>query len=645
MKRRLGMAVLWLAVAAVADEAPSDGVGAAEARSGQARDSAAAAGEGKRLLWGDTHLHTYHSFDAFALGNTTAGPETAFRYAMGLPVIHPFHRARVRIGTPLDFLVVSDHAEYLGVIRHVYEQGVQTENLGWIDTVKAKVATWTLRRAIDGEAALGKFAGSLPQPQDPAAGAVVLRQRGSALPWLPPLPQVECDAWADTVRTADAFNRPGEFTAMLGWEWSSTPGGANLHRVVITDSGASAALLYQPFSFLNSPYPEDLWVWLDLTSARTGADFVAIPHNPNLSKGYMFSDETLRGEPLSAEYVAARRRWERVAEITQIKGDSETHPALSPDDPFADFETYPYYLQSEVTPYVAGEGDYLRPALRRGLALAQTLGENPFQLGLIGSSDAHTGLASAEEDNFHGKLGRDSIPENKRATWGGGGASGWSMSASGLAAVWAGENTREAIFAAIKRREVYATSGPRIAVQFFAGWEYGEELLQVADLYAAAAAAGVPMGGEISGAAGRAPRFVVRALKDPLGANLDRVQIVKGWSDRAGRTQEAVYDIAWSGERAPDERGRVPAVGSSVDVARASYQNSIGAAELSALWQDPAFDPEQPAFYYARVLQIPTPRHSLYDALALGLDHAEGYPDTIQERAYTSPIWYLSPGR
>ena len=601
-----------------------------------------AAGE-RQLLWGDTHLHTSYSFDAFTTGNVTADPATAYRYAMGLPVIHPWHRARVQIGAPLDFLVVSDHAEFLGVIRHIYEQGVPADNLGVVDRAKAWVATWYLRRAIDRRSGLGLFGGELPAPEDPAAAAEELAAPGSRDTvswWLPSMPGVEASAWGEITRTADAYNRPGEFSALIGWEWSSTPGGANLHRIVITDAGADVAQQYQPFSFVNSPYPEDLWAWLDLTSGRTGADFIAIPHNSNISTGYMFGTTTLRGEPLSREYAASRSRWETVAEITQIKGDSETHPDLSPDDAFADFETYPYYIQRQPTPYVAAAGDYLRPALGRGLVLERALGQNPFRFGVIGSTDAHTGLSSAEEDNFHGKMAIDSIPDNKEIAWGRGGTTGWAMSASGMAAVWAGENTREAILAAMKRREVYATSGPRIAVQFFAGWEFSEGQVQAADLYQSATAAGVPMGGGISGSDGRAPAFIVRAMKDPAGANLDRIQIVKGWVDAAGESHEKVYDVAWSAGRQRDLDGRLPPVGNTVEAATARYANTIGAPELATLWQDPDFDPAVPAFYYARVLQIPTPRHSLYDAVALGLSSAEGQPDTVQERAYTSPIWY-----
>ncbi len=603
---------------------------------------AAQGGEGKRLLWGDTHLHTSNSMDAFTVGNFSADPETAYRYARGLPAIHPYHRARVRIGTPLDFLAVTDHAEFMGVIPHLYREGVPREGLGLLESITAIWSTWVLRLAIDHDWGPLLFGSRLPDPQEAAVAASRQADEGFRLTGIPPLPGVEAAAWRRITATADAFNEPGVFSALIGWEWSSNPGGANLHRIVLTDSGAAAAQQYRPFSFIDSPYPEDLWRWLEQTSARTGAGFIAIPHNSNISKGLMFATRTLRGAPFSPDYIAARMKWERIAEVTQIKGDSETHPDLSPEDEFADFETYPFYIQREAAPYEAKAGDYIRSALVRGLALEAELGLNPYQFGLIGSSDAHTGMASAEEDNFHGKMPRDSVPENKASRFAGRetAPSGWDMSASGLAAVWAEDNTRGAILAAMQRREVYATSGPRIGVQFFAGYDFGDDILAAGDLYERATATGVPMGGDIQAAGGSPLRFAVLATRDPVGANLDRIQIVKGWVDAAGAPREKVFDVAASGARRPGPGGRVPAVGSSVDIASATYRNDIGAPELSALWQDPEFDAGQRAFYYARVLQIPTPRHSLYDAVALGLGHAADKPDTLQERAYTSPIWY-----
>ena len=596
----------------------------------------------KQLLWGDTHLHTNQSFDAITIGNTSIDAAAAYRYAKGLPVVHPHHRARVQIGRPLDFLVVSDHAEFLGVIRHVYEEWVPTDDLGVMETLGAWLSALVIKAGVDTRWGPLLFGSRLPESEDPKAVAERVQRQGFKIGGIPPLPDVSRAAWETNTEAADAANEPGRFSALIGWEWSSNAGGANLHRVVITDSGAALAQQYAPFSFLDSSFPEDLWAWLDMTSASTGANFIAIPHNSNISKGYMFDTQTLRGKPIDADYAAARSKWETVVEVTQIKGDSETHPELSPEDEFAAFETFPFYIQRNRTPYVASRSDYIRTALRTGLQLGKDVGVNPYQFGLIGSSDAHSGLAGAEEDSFHGKFAMDSIPENKeglvklrnvRAP------RGWDMSASGLAAVWAEENTRESIVAALKRREVYATSGPRIGLRFFAGRDYPEDILQSAALYALAVADGVPMGGELR-AAGAAPEFLVIAEKDADGANLDRVQIIKGWLDDEGRSHERVFDVVWSGERVPGADGKLPPVGNSVDHTTAAYDNSIGSARLAVRWKDPQFSPSQPAFYYARVLQIPTPRHSLYDAVALQRDLSADFPDTLQERAYSSPIWY-----
>lgn len=600
----------------------------------------AAATPARQLLWGDTHLHTTYSSDAYSNNNLTADPDTAFRYATGQPVIHPYHRARVQIETPLDFLVVSDHAEFLGQIRYLHRNGADTSELGLWDSIKAQFATYILRRAIDRGEGRELFVSVLPDPNlTPREDAIQSSIENSDVGLLPLNPQVEIDTWKTITDTADRYNSPGEFTALIGWEWSAIPAGANLHRIIITDSDAPTAQQYDPFGLDDSPFPEDLWAWLEETSTATGAGFTAIPHNSNISKGYMFADTSLRGEPFDANYIALRSKWERVAEITQIKGDSETHSSLSPDDEFADFENYPYYIQREWTQWQPQRGDFVREALKQGLEIGNKLGQNPYILGVIGSTDAHTAMASAEEDNFHGKLATDSIPENKNGQWNGDntGPNGWSMSASGLAAIWAAENTREAILEALERREVYATTGPRIGVQFYAG-DFRDEDLSSADLHSMATGRGVPMGGELVGP--QAPNFLVVAHRDPLGANLDRIQIVKGWLDSEGKALEKVFNVAWSGDRAPDANGKLPAVGNTVDLDTGEVENSIGAPQLSAVWQDPEFNANDNAFYYVRVLQIPTARHSLLDARALGLEHAGDHPDTIQERAYTSAIWY-----
>ena len=638
------------------------------------------AAENRQLFWGDTHLHTTYSFDAFLNNNLTADPDTAYRFAKGQPIIHPYHRARMQLDAPLDFLVVSDHAEFLGQIREIYHNGVQDEDAGILDRIIGWYATRTLREAIDAREGAALFRDLLPVAGDPRAAARASGDVGGTR--IPLDPEVERSAWAELVASAEAHNEPGRFTTLLGWEWSSIPAGANLHRVVVTDADGDQGRSFQPFSSAQSPYPDDLWRWLDETSAATGARFLAIPHNANISKGLMFSDTTLRGDAVDADYARLRMRWERLVEVTQIKGDSEAAALLSPEDEFAGFENYPFYIQQDVQDYEARPGDYVRSALRTGLQLGAAVGVNPFQFGLIGSTDSHTGLSTADENNFGGKMATDSIPETKQGQVIAGRVRGWAMSASGLAAVWAEENTRSGIIDAMHRRETYATTGPRMRVRFFGGWNLSDADLQSADWIAAGYAKGVPMGGELDNpakgaelpaeavgvastdrsddlagqnrgtndqnqagndsAAGvaEAPSFLVVANKDPNGANLDRVQIVKGWLDADGESHERVFDVAWSGDRQPDKNGKLAAVGNTVDLTTARYSNSIGAAELATLWRDPEFDAAQPAFYYVRVIEIPTPRHALYDALALGMEAPNYGPSVIQERAYTSPIWY-----
>ncbi|MDA1075165.1 MAG: DUF3604 domain-containing protein, partial [Proteobacteria bacterium] len=448
------------------------------------------------------------------------------------------------------------------------------------------------------------------------------------------------NAWSRLRATVDVHNDPGTFTSLIGWEWSSTPGGANLHRVIVSDADGDAAAQFSPLSSVVSPYPIDLWKWLDKTSLATGIDFVSIPHNSNLSKGFMFSATDLRGEPVNEEYAELRNRWERLAEATQIKGDSETHPALSPEDEFADFEHYPFYLQQLPEEFKPTPADYIRGGLKNGLLLEQTLGVNPFQFGLIGSTDSHTGLASAEEPNFWGKMAHDSVPETKQQDALAVGPTGWTMQAAGLAAVWADDNTRSAIVGAMRRRETYATTGPRIGLRLFAGYDFTEQDLMRLDFATNGYAVGVPMGGELTPDAQlRPPVFLVHAHSDPRSASLDRIQIVKGWLD-AGEVHEKVFDVAWSGERQADSTGKLPSVGDTVNRSTGTWTNDIGEAALQAIWQDPQFKPDQKAFYYVRVLEIPTPRHALLDALALGMQAPTEGPSVIQERAYSSPVWY-----
>ena len=604
-----------------------------------------AAEDDRQLYFGDTHLHTSYSFDAYLNKNQTGDPDTAFNWARGLPVIHPVNRARVQIGTPLDFLAVTDHAELLGVIRAINGDTAELEDLGLWGNLKRWFAVYVLNRAITEGSGSKIFNDLLPMPPE-KPGTDPVQDPVNVLPdsVFGDTTLTETTAWHEIIAAAERHNRPGEFTTLIGWEWSSIPTGANLHRIVLTPDSAEVAQNFQPFGSDKSQYPQDLWTFLEETGERTGARFIAMPHNSNISKGYMYAETNLRGEPIDAAYAERRMRWEPISEITQIKGDSETHPALSPDDPFANFETYEHYIQQLPEPYVAAPADYMRSALKIGIALEQSVGANPYQFGVIGSTDSHSGLASAEEDNFWGKFARDSMPETKRSqdAIGSRKVTGWSMAAAGLAAVWARDNTREEIYAALQRRETYATTGTRLKVRVFGGWNFPADLAQRPDYAEIGYAGGVPMGNTLPPppAGSGAPQLMIRAEKDPVDANLDRIQVVKGWVDAAGRQHERVYDAVWSGERSPGAGGQLPPVGNTVDLGSGRYRNDIGEPALSTLWSDPDFDPSQRAFYYIRVLQIPTPRHSLLDGLALGMEPPEEGPATIQERAYTSPIWY-----
>lgn len=595
----------------------------------------------KQIYWGDTHLHTNRSFDAFTNRNFSVGPDEAYRFARGLPVEHPGHKARVQLETPLDFLVVSDHAEFLGAVRHVYNEGLPTNGLGWVQKIKLWYSQYLIRDAIKTGNGREFFYSQLPDPFDTPQEAVAEWEKNIGTSVFPKMPVIEDKAWSDIADAAEANNRPGEFSAILGWEYSLIPGGANLHRVVMTDLDGESVKVFQPFGSDDSMYPEDLWAWLDETSQQTGGNFIAIPHNSNISKGAMFDTITMRNEPVGPAYAKIRKRWEPIVEITQYKGDSETHPSLSPEDPFADFEDYPFYIQKGWTQYKPEKGDFIRSALLRGMQLEQEIGINPYQFGVIGSTDAHTGLAAAEENNFHGKFATDSTPEMKLYKWSDNANSsfGWAMGAQGLAAVWAEENTREGILAAMKRRETYATTGSRIGLRFYGGFGIDESLLQVTKLSADGVTL-VPMGGELNAVDARPPTFIVHAMADPKSGALDRIQIVKGWINPQGEALEKVFDVAWSSDDRLNPDGSLSPVPNTVNLETGAWSNEAGAASLSTAWQDPEFDPAIQAFYYVRVLEVPTPRHSLLDKIALGGEVDTRRPDVIQERAYSSAIWY-----
>jgi hypothetical protein len=466
------------------------------------------------------------------------------------------------------------------------------------------------------------------------------------------LPEFEMSVWERTIDAAEAHNDPGKFTAIIGFEWGSFPTGDNLHRVVVYRDDKEKAIQVKPFSSFDSNDPEDLWTWLQAYEDKTGGKILAISHNGNLSGGRMFALQTLSGNPLTREYADTRMRWEPLYEATQMKGDSETHPYLSPDDEFADFEPWDKANLAMMKPHKDEyfKTEYARSALQLGLQQDEELGVNPFKFGMIGSTDSHTGMADAGEDNFLGKYAASSPnPENTdrwEHVWPPvegtvAKMSGWEAQSAGYAAVWATENTREALWDAMMRKEVYATTGPRMRVRMFGGFDFVSDDAFRPDMAAIGYAKGVPMGGDLMRAPeGKAPTFLLMAAKDPDGANLDRVQVIKGWLDANGEVHEAIFDVAVSDGRAVVDGKVSEGVGSTVDVDTATYTNSIGDSLLAAAWTDPDFDPSLRAFYYARVIEIPTPRWTAYDQVRFGIKMPDEVPMVLQERAYTTPIWY-----
>ena len=577
----------------------------------------------KEVFFGDTHLHTRNSADAWSMGNLNLTPGDAYRFAQGSPVL-AHNGMQVQLRRPLDFLVVSDHAEYLGAF---YRFNVNDSLI-----TKTDVGRQWQTYVEEGDLAkfFGAFVNSMRNPEEDPALPAAVRQT----------------VWSGVAKTADRHNKPGVFTAFSGYEWTSMISGNNLHRVVVFKDDADKVSQMIPFSGQDSLDPRDLWQALANYETATGGEVLSIAHNGNLSNGMMFPDETVGGSPIDEAYASLRARFETVYEVTQVKGDGEAHPVLSPDDEFADFENWDWdnigRTQKKEDWMLPQE--YARGALKRGLRFEDELGVNPFKIGLIGSTDGHNSISTPEEDNFFGKF-PESEPgparlENAMAL-----DRLWQNSllvASGYAAVWAKENTRAAIFDAIKRREVYATTGSRIKVRFFSGWEFDETDIHRPAMLDIAYGTGVPMGGDLTKAKrGQVPKFLVIAAMDADGARLDRIQIIKGWMDKAGKLQEKVYDVAWSDDRKLDKRtGKLPAVGNTVDVENATYLNTIGAPQLSTYWEDPDFDRAERAFYYARVLEIPTPRWTTYDSAYFNVELQDDVPSSIQDRAYTSPIWY-----
>ena len=586
-----------------------------------------------RPLWGDTHLHTAISFDAGAFGVRLLPPD-AYRFARGEEVTSSTGQP-VRLSRPLDFLVVADHSDNMGFFPNLQAGApyVMASEKGrrWHEMVKAG--------GQEGVKAAVELIVAFSQDKFP--------EELASLPGM----SVYRSTWDDIINAAEEANDPGRFTAFIGYEWTSLVKGNNLHRVVMYRDGADRARLMEPFTMtppMGSPNPVDLWKWMAAYEKKTTGQILAIAHNGNMSNGIMFPEIEAFGKKIGKEYVETRARWEPLYEVTQIKGDGEAHPFLSPNDEFADYETWD---QGNLDLSVMKKNEmlrfeYARAALKTGLQLEDKLGTNPYQFGMIGSTDSHTALATAEEENFFGKHSGGE-PSKERynhpmAKVGDVEYAGYSMVASGWAAVWANENTRASIFDAMKRKETYATTGSRMIVRFFGGWEFDNKDAGNRLPARAGYAKGVPMGGNLSAApeGKTTPTFLVAALKDPIGGNLDRIQIVKGWKDSKGKTHEKVYDVVWSDDRKPDAKGKLPAVGNTVDVANATWTNTIGATELITVWMDPDFDAGESAFYYVRVIEIPTPRWTAYDAKYFKLNMPKEVSMTTTERAYTSPIWY-----
>lgn len=580
----------------------------------------------RNVYFGDTHLHTNLSPDANILGNEKLTPADAYKFARG-DEVKAHNGMMARMNRPLDFLVVSDHAEYLGILP-----GLVSANPDLLKTKLGKKWHDMLKKGEENK---------LKVAYDILLGANYWRIKDK---------KYFKSVWQDIVTaTADKYNDPGKFTAFIGYEFTSMPKGNNLHRVVIFKDDAKKANLIQPFSALDSEDPAKLWEFLEGYEKKSGGEVIALAHNGNVSNGLMFSDKDFNGKQLTPAYAKMRARWEPLYEVTQIKGDGEAHPYLSPDDEFADYESWD---KGNINATIAKKDEmlkfeYAREALKLGLKHEVNLGVNPFKFGMIGSTDAHTSLATAEEDNMWGKMSNKE-PSDHRVTAvvipsQTGNKSlevlGYEQTSSGYAAIWAKENTRKALFEAMKRRETYATTGPRMTVRFFGGWDYASDDVHRPNFADIGYANGVPMGGDLSNAPkGKSPRFIVQAAKDPDGANLDRVQVVKGWLNRDGKLQEKVYDVALADGRKPG--AKAASIGSTVDVENATYTNTIGDPELTTVWVDPDFDASERAFYYVRVIEIPTPRWTAYDKKFFKIEMPKKAVMVTQERAYTSPIWY-----
>lgn len=599
----------------------------------------------QQVLWGDTHLHTIYSLDAGGAA-TRLGPAAAYEFAQGNKIITDAGQP-VKLSRPLDFLVITDHSEGLGL----FPQFLSNPPTNCRED-QDQVDKWYEMAVAGGDQAIKAGSEIIAAVTPPDVDLPLCLFPNSQA------------AWGEIIDAAETYNDPGNFTAVIGYEWTSIEGGGNnLHRNIIYRDNGDKAKQLLPYTSIRSMNPEDLWDWMQAYEEQTGGDVLAIPHNGNLSNGLMFAETDFTGNPLTEDYAQRRQLWEPIYEVTQVKGTSETHPEISPDDQFADFEVAgwdkgnlnlsmpkPDDLEERKEMF---EHEYARPALKNGLKLEASLGANPFKFGLAGSTDSHISLSAVEENSYMGKFPNEApSPERAAAKIENIGRLGWQYGASGFMGVWAPENTRKALFDAMERREVYGTTGPRMVVRFFGGWNFNDSDLDL-DLAEVGYNKGAPMGSDMTPMpAGKTPTFLVAALKDSLGANLDRIQIIKGWLDAEGNTHEKIYNVKGSDGRPPHPiTGSLPDVGNTVDTETATYTNTIGDEQLETVWEDPDFDPSQRAFYYARVLEIPTPRWTDYDkaffgdtwcakAKAEGSIACDNIPLTLQERAYTSPIWY-----
>jgi hypothetical protein len=582
----------------------------------------------RNVYWGDTHVHTGWSADA-GLDGAVKTPTDAYRLARGEEVESNTGQ-KAKLHRAYDWFAVTDHSDGMGVVNEIVAGNPEL------------MANDTLRGWRDALKEGGEAAGA-------AKSELIRMQSNGQLPKEVMDPKWMSSAWEKTIAAAEDFNEPGTFTTFIAYEWTVNAGGGdNLHRNVIYRDGADRASQMLPLTTFETQDPEKLWEWMANYETKTGGRLLAIPHNGNLSNGRMFEEQRFDGSSMTREWAETRAKYEPLFEVTQIKGQSESHPTLSPNDDFADWDRWDFgNLIAVPKPKGAIRTEYWREALKSGMRIEAELGANPFQYGANGATDTHTGLSTAEEDNFFGKF---KTVEPRAERWnfpliegaGGKNIMGWQQAAAGTMGVWATANTREAIWDAMMRKETYGSTGPRISVRFFGGYDFGDNDLS-GEMVEAGYARGVPMGGDLAAPPSESakPTFLIAAMKDPDGANLDRVQVIKGWVDASGKTQEQVFDVKWSGDRQPGADGKVPAVGNTVDLETAEYTNSIGAAELVGVFRDPEFDPSLRAFYYVRVLEIPTPTWLLYDKVRFNLDNiTKEAPLTHQERAITSPIWY-----